>query len=342
MIIDMHAHWRPPSLLPLLRERTEMPLVETNDEGVEVFKSVRGTVPVSTSFDNLDKRLVEMDRTGVSTQVFSLWGAFTWIERLPVEEAIKFTRVYNDSVSEICTDHPGRFAAYASVPLEDKAIAAQELERALELPGIIGVALPGNGFLTYEDAQAYRPIFEVANRHKALVLIHWGPAPGDKWPRVPRDADNMMHRWGTLDMQASLSSNVITLCLTDFLDDFPDARIHVHNLGGNIPFEIARLDHRNVLDKTDDVPPSQRMRRDNFYVDCNSFDALTIALGIKAYGADKIVVGTDGSEISCNMLKKELEDAKIDPKDRQAILYDNAERMLSHLTTLAPPREAAA
>jgi hypothetical protein len=45
----------------------------------------------------------------------------------------------------------------------------------------------------------------------------------------------------------------------------------VHNLGGNIPYEIERMDHRCLLDTPEEKLPSSRFRRSKVYVDCNSF-----------------------------------------------------------------------
>ena len=69
-----------------------------------------------------------------------------------------------------------------------------ELERALGLPGIVGTQVPGNAFLTRKDAEALRPVLEVANRHRAIVFIHNGPRPGDPYPRVAADTDNARRR----------------------------------------------------------------------------------------------------------------------------------------------------
>ena len=138
---------------------------------------------------------------------------------------------------------------FASLPLADIAMAAAEFERALALPGIVGAQVPGNAFITVNDAMQARPILDVANRHRAVVFIHHGPRPGDAWPRVPADADNLRRRVGTLDMQASLSANMVTLCLTDLLADYPNAAVVVHNLGGNIPsgFISAYSQNRAVM-----------------------------------------------------------------------------------------------
>ena len=69
-------------------------------------------------------------------------------------------RRVNDRLSAICEEHPGRFAAFAALPLTDISAAAAELERALGLPGVIGVQIPGNAFLTRNDAEAMRPLWK--------------------------------------------------------------------------------------------------------------------------------------------------------------------------------------
>ena len=60
---------------------------------------------------------------------------------------------------------------------------------------------------------------------------------------------------------------MVTLCLTDYLASYPDARIHVHNLGGNIPYEVERMDHRCLLDTPNEELPSSRFRKAGVYVD---------------------------------------------------------------------------
>ena len=92
MTIDMHSHWRPSELMEALRQRTKEPRILVNSEGVEVLKSRVGEQPVGRAFDNVEQRLDEMDRGGISTAVLSLLGGFQWIERLPVEESLPLVR----------------------------------------------------------------------------------------------------------------------------------------------------------------------------------------------------------------------------------------------------------
>ena len=301
-MIDMHAHWRPAEVADALRARTREPRIVRNEDGVEVLKSPRmGEEPLAKAFDDVEFHLARMDRQGVEVSVLSLLGSFCWIEAQPLEVSVPLCRLVNDGLSAICQKHPGRFAAHAALPLTDISAAAAELERALGLPGIVGAQLPGNGFLTREDAEKMRPLLEVANRHRAVLFIHHGPLPGDAFPKVAGDTDNARRRNGTLDMQASLSSAMVTLCLTDFLAPYPDATIHVHNLGGNIPYEVERMDHRCLLDTPKEELPSARFRRAKVYVDCNSFGPRAIEAAVSLYGAERIVCGTDGTEFGVRL-----------------------------------------
>ncbi len=341
-MIDMHAHWKPAELTDALRARTKEPRIVRNDDGVEVLKSRMGEEPLSKAFDDVKYHLARMDRQGVSTSVLSLLGSFCWIESQPVEVSVPLCRIANDAMSKLCQQYDGRFAAFAALPLADIAVAAKEFERALALPGMIGTQVPGNAFLTSKEAEKMRPLLEVANRHRAIVFIHHGPRPGDPFPKVASDTDNARRRNGTLDMQASLSSVMVTLCLTDFLAPYPDAMIQIHNLGGNIPYEVERMDHRCLLDTPKEELPSSRFRRAKVYVDCNSFGAGAIEAGVRLYGADRIVCGTDGSEFGCDWTIKALAQAQIGEDARENILHRNAAAMLSRVVKVAPRETAAA
>jgi predicted TIM-barrel fold metal-dependent hydrolase len=342
MKIDMHAHWRPPALIEAMRKRTTVPRIVKNDAGIEVIKTRNTEEPVATAFDDAASKLAEMDRHGITTAVLSMLGAFSWTERLPAEEGLPLLRIYNDSVSALCKEHEGRFAAYACVPQTDVAAAAAEFERAIKLPGIIGVIMPGNAFANRKAAEKVRPIMEVANRHRAVVFIHNGPLPGDAWPKVGNDIDNARRRNGTLDMQASLSSVMVTLCLTDYLDAFPDAKVHVHNLGGNIPYEVERMDHRCLLDTPDEELPSKRFARSKVYVDCNSFGSRAIEAGVRLYGTERIIFGTDGTEFGCDWSSRAVSEAEISAEAKEKILHRNAAAMLSHRVKLAQDELTAA
>ncbi len=330
-MIDMHAHWKPAEVADALRARDREPRVLVRPDGVEVLKTRMGEEPLAEAFDDVDFHIQRMDRQGVSVSVLSLLGSFCWIEAQPLAVSGPLCRQVNDRLSAICAENPGRFAAFAALPLTDIDAAAAELERAMALPGMMGAQLPGNLFLTRADAEAARPLLAVADRLKAVLFIHHGPRPGDAFPKVGGETDNARRRNGTLDMQASLSSVMVTLCLTDLLAEYPEATVVVHNLGGNIPYEVERMDHRCLLDTPQEELPSARFRKARVFVDCNSFGPRAIEAAVAVYGADRIVCGTDGSAFGVDWTRNALEEARIGADEREMILVGNAAGMLGRV-----------
>jgi predicted TIM-barrel fold metal-dependent hydrolase len=136
---------------------------------------------------------------------------------------------------------------------------------------------------------------------------------------------------GSLDMQARLSSAMVTFCMTDFLDTYPNVTVLCHNLGGNLPFEIERLDHRSIIDRPDDELPSARVRRARVMVDCNSLGARSIELAAQLYGPARIVLGTDGTAFGMDWSHQAIAEARIAESDRHAILTGNAAAALARV-----------
>ena len=159
MMIDMHAHWKPSEVADALRARTREPRIVRGTDGVEVLKAPRmADTPLAEAFNEAVAELARMDRQDVSVSVLSVLGSFCWIEAQPIDEALPLCRKVNDGLAAICARLAGRFAAFAALPLTDIAAAAAEFERVLGLPGMIGAQLPGNLFLTRDNAEAARPL----------------------------------------------------------------------------------------------------------------------------------------------------------------------------------------
>jgi predicted TIM-barrel fold metal-dependent hydrolase len=322
MAIDMHSHFMPRGLSDALRKRTKPPMIHRGDDGKERMQSLLGGPPLEEGFDSLEKRIADMDRNGVQRSVLS--NVLQDIMALPVEDALPLCRIFNDSISAACVAHPDRFSAFAALPIADMDAAVGEFERAMAMPGMVGAFLPGDGFLSAQRAEKFRPLLEAADRRGAVLMVHYGRMPNDPDAPKPDLTDNKQLRIGTLDMQARISSNMLTFCLTDFLDRYPNLTIMSHNLGGNIPFEVERLDHRTLVDKPDAELPSARFRKARLLVDCNSLGARSIERAVEVYGADKIVFGSDGTHFGMNWSQNAIAEARITDAEKRAILDGNA------------------
>ena len=137
MMIDMHAHWRPAEVADALRARTREPRIVRNADGVEVLKMPRmGEEPLAKAFDDVDFHLGRMDRQGVEIER-AVAARLVLLDRGAAARTCpgRCAGSVNDGLSAICQKHPGRFAAFAALPLTDMSAAAAELERALGAAG---------------------------------------------------------------------------------------------------------------------------------------------------------------------------------------------------------------
>jgi 2,3-dihydroxybenzoate decarboxylase len=332
MAVDMHFHWGPKGFADALRQRTVRPMIKRGDDGAEYFYSSFNPNKLPADHDSVEARLAEMDKNGVQHAVLSM-SPVTGIEALPLQDALPLARAYNDAVAEVCAAHPNRFSGFAILPVGNMSAAVTELERVMAMPGMIGAVLPGDGFLSEKRAQKFAPLMEVANKHHAIFLVHYGKLPDDPEAPKPDVTDNNRNRFGTLDMQSRLSSNMVTFCMTDFHKPYPNVTVMSHNLGGNIPFEVDRMDHRTLCDTPGSELPSKKFKAAPIMVDCNSLSGRAIELAVQVYGADKIVFGSDGTDFGMNWTNTAISEARISEAERELIRSGNAKRLLARVNS---------
>jgi len=324
MIVDWHVHWLPPELADALRARTQPPRIVGGPEG-ERLDVHREALPVSSALIESGARLEFMDRHGVSRQVLSLPGLFG-IDSLPADEAAPLIRRFNDALAGLIADLPDRFSGLAALPLADPAAATEELAQAMTRPGFVGVILPADAFLTRREAEAWAPLLEAANAHRAHVFIHPGPVPPVGAGPPPDYGDNVNLRHIVLDVQARLSAVTVTLTLTDFLDAFPALTVQVANLGGSVPMMVERMDHVSAR-RTPDAPlPSSRMGR--IYVDTSSFGPRAIVLAAGTFGAGRVLLGTDHPIFDTQRTLKAVRSSGLPEADIAGILGGNGSALL--------------
>ncbi|HLI21392.1 MAG TPA: amidohydrolase family protein [Stellaceae bacterium] len=332
MAVDMHFHWGPKGFADALRQRTVRPMIQRGEDGAEYFYSSFNPNKLPADHDSVDARLAEMDKNGVQHAVLSM-SPVTGIEALPLQDALPLARAYNDAVAEVCKAHPSRFSGFAILPVGNMSAAVTEFERVMDMPGMIGAVLPGDGFLTEKRAQKFAPLMEAANKRHAVFLVHYGKLPDDPEAPKPDVTDNNRNRFGTLDMQSRLSSNMVTFCMTDFLKPYPNVTVMSHNLGGNIPFEVDRMDHRTMCDTPGVELPSKKFKAAPIMVDCNSLSGRAIELAVQVYGADKIVFGSDGSDFGMNWTQNAINEARISEAEKALIRDGNAKRLLAKVNS---------
>jgi len=193
-----------------------------------------------------DRRLEHMDRSGIELAVLSLNAPGVQCIT-DADEAMDVARKGNERMAEAVSRHPGRFAAFAALPMHDPAAAAGELTRCVRELGFKGCMV--NGFqqvgdpdnVKYYDLPEYRDFWATVSELDVPFYLH---------PRmqIPSRAENyeghpwlMSAPWG---FAVETSIHALRLCGSGVFDDHPDLKICLGHLGENIPFGLWRIDAR--------------------------------------------------------------------------------------------------
>ena len=291
MNIDVHAHYVPLDSLKVASEigRRQGLKLEKNGRGRDVV--TRDGRPLLTrlkaEFSDLDLRLSIMDHQGVDMQVISPASSyfFYW---MPVSEGLEFARWLNDSLAEAVAKHPERLVALASVPMQDSAKAAAELERAMTKLGIRGAEIASNIGGRYFDDQGFDPFWEAAQALDAVIFVH---------PNQVVGADRMkeFNLANLIGNPTDTSLAFAKLIFGGVLERFPRLKLLLAHAGGFLPYTWGRLDrgYRIQDSSTAKISKSPGEYLKLLYFDTITHSRMALEYLVANFGADHVLLGSD-------------------------------------------------
>jgi predicted TIM-barrel fold metal-dependent hydrolase len=170
LIIDFHNHFYPGAYIEELKREKGYASVSVDPQGRLLIHYTGDYNVVVGPHIDLEHRLRDMDRTGIDMQVLTL--TTPGVEREAPERGVKLARLTNDGFAEIIDDHPDRFTALATLPLQDSEAAVEELERAVTELGLRGAMLLSNVNGKPLDAKEFGPVLEKAVKLDVPLYIH--------------------------------------------------------------------------------------------------------------------------------------------------------------------------
>jgi len=323
-IIDVHNHYYPPAYIDALRSGTSNVRITEDAEG-NPWLHYPGDYNIAVrGHRDIDYRAGVLAELGVDTQVISLTTPGTHVESAAT--AARQASLVNDAFAAAVRDHKGRFAALATLPLNDPAASVRELERACTQLGMRGAMLFSNvNGVALADAR-YKPLYEAANALDAVLHIH---------PTSPVGVEAMTEYW-LMPLVGFLMDTTLAAAKLVFAgvpEKFPRIRWVLSHLGGAIPYLAERLDRGFHAFKECRVniprPPSEYLKK--FYFDTVNFDRDALLLAIKFAGADHILAGSDYPHQigSIPAMLESIRGLPISEADRAKILGGNASRLLN-------------
>src|SRR5215831_3950964 len=233
VVIDFHAHIVVPEVMDFAYDRSLFAqAVAGEGQGgrpaalAEEFRS---------RMTDAELRLKDMDAMGVDIQVISpsILQQCTYFAE--PEEALKMERLGNDRVAEAVSCHPHRLVGLGSVPMQDAALAAQELERCVRDLKLKGVIISSHVNGTELGDARLKPFWAAAERLGATIFIHPAGSP---------DSRMRKHRLLiTLGQPLEEAFAMSSLVYEGVLDAYPKLKIVMAHGGGFLPFYTGRHDN---------------------------------------------------------------------------------------------------
>lgn len=274
------------------------------------------------------ERLPAMDAAGLDMQVLSLNSPGIQAEADP-SIAVARAAAVNDLLADTIAEHPGRFAGFAALPLQDPQAAAKELERAVSQLGLKGALVNAHTQGRYLDDPGLRGVWEYAEGLDVPLYLH--PANGLDTAHVLSGHPELigpMWSWGI-----DTASHVLRLVFGGVFDDFPEAKLLVGHMGEGLPYALWRLDSRwefhahHGIELARDTP-SEYVRHNLYVTTSGVCDAPPLLCALLALGADHILFGTDYPFEDMATATEFLRTAPVSEADRDKIAHGNAERLL--------------
>lgn len=275
-------------------------------------------------------RLQEMDRAGIDFQVLSDNGPVA--APRSGDEGVKLARESNDQLARAIAAHPDRFAGFATLPMTEPEVAADELERAMHLPGLKGVMIPGTTNGRFLDDPTFLPVLERVATLSAPIYIHPGMPPAQVREAYYTGLNPAVgyvlstSGWG---WHSEVGIHALRLILAGVFDRLPTLQIIIGHMGEMIPFMLARVD--DTL-----TPMAQHLQRPvpeyflrNFHITTSGFFTdPPLLLAMQVMGADRILFAVDYPFSTNEQGRAFLDHASISPADKEKVSHLNAERLL--------------
>ena len=304
-VVDIHAHANFPEVAEVIKDGP-------------LKRFVRGQ-PLGPD------RIRELDKRGIDVQVVEV-NTFWWYEA-DRDLAAKIVQVHDEGLAKWCEAHADRFVAFTSPALQFPDLAVEQLDHAVKVLKMRGVAIGGHVNGEPLSMPKYDPFWAKVQDLGVLVFMH------------PNNAENIA-KPGSLEGGGGLE-NVIgnpletTLLLSHLmfegtLDRFPGLKICAAHAGGYLPSYLGRTevacDVRPNAKCVNKKKPHEYLH-DQILADSMVFSAEGVRHLVAEMGPNQVVYGTDMPFVWPDTVDAILT-AQIPDSQKEAILGGNLVKLL--------------
>ena len=279
---------------------------------------------------DIARRLADMDAALVDMQVVTATPQ-TWLYGQEASAGVALSAIQNDDMARLTKEHPDRFAAIATLPMQAPQKAADELRRAMTKLGMHGAIIGSNINGKNLDDPSFEPVWATAAELDAFMVIHPGNVAG---------ADRLRAYYLNNLIGNPLDTTIAAACLIfgGVLERHPKLNFVMVHGGGFIPYQGMRWVHGW------DVRPEPKVHLKHspeaylgrFQYDTILHSKTTLEFLIASVGADRVFLGSD-YPYDMGMLDcvRHVRGLDITEAQRDKILHSHAAKILAKQRVMA-------
>ena len=303
--LDFHHHFGSPAWVQMTKDR--------QSQGWQTWQ------PYTPA-----RAIEDMDRGGVATSFISITTPGIWFGN--VEETKRIARRENEYGARMVSDHKGRFALFAVLPLPDVEGSLREIAYAFDTLKAEGVGLLSNWGQKWLGDETFKPVLEELNRRKAVIYTH-GAAPGCCGGSFVPNVNET-----TIEYNTDVSRTIVSLISSGAADRTPDIRYIMSHGGGTITGLAGRFlgaaANADSLAKTPE-PNSRLHHLRRFYYDTAASTNPVIMGALKLMvGTSQIVFGTDHPFGSSSNIASAMRNVGFNADELRGVDRENGFRIL--------------
>jgi predicted TIM-barrel fold metal-dependent hydrolase len=286
---------------------------------------------------NLDKRRIDdMDTGGLNVQILSAHTPS--VQNVPGKRGIDFAyRLNRGLVDGPIAKYPGRFRAFATLPLQSPEAAADELERSVKEDGFLGALTNGHITKKYLDHPDFEPVLARAQALDVPIYLH----PGYPAKEIFQIYYSTTRSQYTEDLQPYIFSGsgygwhqeVLIQCIRmiayGVFDRFPKLKIIIGHMGEGLPFYYKRIiDDMGEPTKNSLKKPLEQYFQENFWVTTSAFPQTELLdLLLKFISVDRVLFATDYPFADIKAQTDWFRGVDLPREDKEKIAFRNAEKL---------------
>lgn len=287
-MIDFHTHIYPPNLPDYNKKfNTDIFItIETCCNEKWIIHEGKKFRKINERCINLEKRLEEMEISGVEKQVLSC-VPILFSYNADSNQILEIVKYINNFLISCTKKYPLKFYALGTLPMQNIQLTLNEINRVCN--SVIGFQIGTNILNKNLDNDIFFPVYALLEKKGLILFVHPWDMMGQNY---------MKDYWlpWLVGIPAEISRAICSMIFGGIFDKFPKLKVVFANGGGSFSSTLPRI--QNGYNVRPDLCARKCKKSPNEY--CGDFwvDSLVnnkheLKKIINLFGKDKIIFGTD-------------------------------------------------